>query len=400
MTSPIQLSDLVIPVTPAQALTTELSVAMALSLPVTAWQPLGIASGIMGVNAQLVSNYSQVVSYIAQGGYASYASQMKDLQGNEITTWMDLRGVDQYNVSRIPATYASTDSTGFSVTNMSGATIGPFAVGQLHVQNPTTFATYNNSAAVGTIPNGVTQPIAIIADAVGADSTSGPGTITALLTPIVGVSCTNSAPVVGTDAETNIPYYQRCVAKLGALSPNGPSQAYYYVATSILDPLAPFYNPALTQAITRVTTSASPALVNVYIANAAGSPSGPDTAIVDAAIQQWCVPLGTTAVVTAAIAHVIPVTYTIYVPISANLSALFVTTTVSDALAVYFETIPIGGLTDASNNVVPWSAILAVIKSAVPQAASVTLTIPSDDVTLGINEVAVLGTVTGTPVFT
>lgn len=396
----VNLSDLVVPVTQPEALASELSIAVTVGLPTTAWQPLGISRAILWIDGQIISSYSSTVALMAQGAYGATASKMVDVNGNPITEWMDLRGTDQYNVSRIPATYASCPSSSFAVTNAGGASFGPYAPGQLHFSNPVTKKTYKNSATVTIAPN-ATTPVALVADEIGAASTSGPGTVTSIVAPsLANCTCTNSGSVIGSDAESNAAYYQRCLVKLGALSPNGPAEAYDFVSKSILDSTQRFYNAALTQPITKTVQITSPAVVQNYVANAAGAPSGPDVAIVDAAIQRWAVPLGTTATNSAAANHTIGIGYTVYVPTSLGYTAPQVETAISDALAVYFETIPIGGLTDAAPHIVPWSALLSIIRTAIPGITSVTLASPSADVTILDTEVAVLGTISPTVVFT
>jgi hypothetical protein len=145
----------------------------------------------------------------------------------------------------------------------------------------------------------------------------------------------------------------------------------------------------------------APALVKVYIANATGAPISGDVTIVNTAIQAWGVPSGTTALVAGASNHTIPVTSTVYVPAATGLASSTVQTAVSDALAAYFETIPIGGLTDVSTGIVPYSALLGVIWNAVPgKITAVTLTAPAADVALAATEVALLGTVVTNVVFT
>lgn len=272
MAAPVNLAALVRTVTPDEALATELAVASALSLPTTAWQPLGVTRGILGVNSQIVSDYSVNVNDIAQGGYASYAALMVDAKGVEITTWMDLISTDNYKVTRIPASYAVTDATGFSATNSTGTTYGPYQPGQFHVANPLTKASYVNTAVVSIGPG--TTNFGVIADVVGAGSTSGAGAIIELLTPLIGVTVSNSKALVGSDQESNKLLLKRCQTKLGALSPDGPSAAYYFVATSILDPLQPFYNPAVVSKITRCSVVSNPGEVDVYVANAAGAVHG------------------------------------------------------------------------------------------------------------------------------
>ena len=395
----IALSDLLAGITEEEALQAELDVATSLGLAVTAWQPVSVARTIYQTMAVIIANQSEDVANIAAGGFATTAAALPT------TGWMDLVSEEVYAVTRIPASYAALDSTEFTVTNASGSTQGPFAVGQFIVSNPVTGAEYANTAVV-TLAVGA-NGVAIQALVAGAASTSGPGTITNVVTAIVGVTCTNSASAVGSDAETNSALLVRDQAKLGALSPNGPAQAYYFVATSILDSTQPFYNPALTEPITRVATISSPARVEVYLANAAGPPSGPDVVIVDAAIQQWAVPLGVTATVAAAGSTTVNITSTCYVPTAAGLSTLQVQTAVSDALATYFEALPIGGITDATAHVVPIGGIQGVIYQAIaalsptyaPQM-SVTLTLPATDTSVGATDVPVLGSVTTNVVVT
>lgn len=397
---PVTFAELITTSTRDEVLDSEITIATSLGMPTTAWQPVQVDRSTLAVMAQLGSNFTFTVSNIAQGAYAATASVMANPDGSPINAWMDLRGKDQYNVTRLDATFAAVDSTGFSVTNSSTTDYGTFQPNQLHFQNPVTLATYTNSAAVHIAPS-ATTPVAIVADVAGAASTSGPSTITTMLTPLIGCTCTNSASVIGLDEESNALYYQRCQAKLGTLSPNGPSQAYEFIAKSITDPDQPWYDASITAAITRVTVLKAPALVQVYVADAGGAPSVGDVAIANTAIQAWAVPSGTTAIVTGATNHVIPVTSTVYVPAATGLSSGTVQTAVSDALTAYFETIPIGGLTDVASGVVPYSAILAVIWNALPgKITAVTLTAPAADVTLAAVEVALLGSVTTNVVFT
>ena len=61
----------------------------------------------VAVNATIAADYSSTVAFLAQGGYASLAALMVDGNGNPITTWMDLRGQDQYGTTRIAASSAN-----------------------------------------------------------------------------------------------------------------------------------------------------------------------------------------------------------------------------------------------------------------------------------------------------
>ncbi len=468
------LNTLVQPVSVTSAFNTELSIATSLGLPVTAWQPLGIGRQILYVNANVISLYSSTVNLLAQGGYASYAALMVDASGAPITTWMDLIGTNNYNVTRIQATYATTDSTGFSVTNSSANPLGPYSAGQLHFANAATGKTYTNTGTV-TIAGNASTGIAITSDATGSAYSSGVGTITQIVSPtLANCTCTNSKALVGSDAETNAAYLVRCQAKLGSLSPNGPAQAYYFVATSITDSTQRFYNAGMTATVTRCTVVTNPGEVDVYIATASGGVTGctqnPVTAatnanpiaitttnahgmssgdsaiisgvlgntaangqfvitstgantftipvtgngaytsggiveggnlgLVDSAIQKWATPDGVTAVVQSATPISINVVATIYIPSTTGYSAAQVQQNASTAIATYLNSLKIGGATDQTAGVVPWSALLKAIFDANTGTTSVTLATPAADVALTSNQVAVQGTAAIGVVFT
>jgi hypothetical protein len=399
------LSQLVTPVTATDALAQLLAIEQALGVPVTAWQKLGIGRTIYATLAQEFADNSATINFLAQGGYASYAAQMVDGAGAPVTTWLDLVASEVYGISRIGSTFASCDSTGFTLSNTGATTHGPFDPGQLHFANSTTGAQYTNTATVS-IPPGTTG-CAIVAEVAGSGSTSAPTEIDTMVTPYDGVGCSNSATLTGSDAETNPSLYLRCIAKLGSLSPNGARLAYYFVATSILDPTQPLYNASLSKPITRCQPITNPGTVDTYIANDAGAPSTGDTTIVDAAIQAWCVPLAVTAVTHKATNLSIPVTYHAYVPAAAGVTSGDVTTAVSAALVQLFKDLPIGGIVETSSNEVPLETIRGTIFAAIAKLApgysarvSVTVSAPSGDTAVATTEVPVLGAVTPTVTLT
>lgn len=402
------LGDLVTPITYEEALADLLSIEQALGVPVTAWQKLGIARTVYATMAQEFADNSAIINFIAQGGYASYASQMVDGAGAPVTTWMDLVAQEVYGLTRIGATYAAVDHANFKLTNASNTTYGPYGVGELHFIDSTTGATYHNTEAVTIAgPAGTETFCAIEADVAGSGGTAAPTDIDTLQTPLDGVTCTNLVAADGADAESNAALFLRCIAKLGSLSPNGARLAYYFVATSILDPGQPFYDAALSRPITRCKTIALAGTVNVYIANDLGAPSTADKNVVDAAIQAWCVPLAVTAITNKATELSIPVTYHAYVPAAAGVTSGDVTNAVSLALVALFRQLPIGGIVESTANEVPVETIrgtiFAAIVKLVPQYAaqvSVQVSAPAADVAVATTEVPVLGAVTATVTLT
>jgi hypothetical protein len=273
------LADMVETNTTTDVVNLLLGVANNIGLSLSSWNPLGVGRAIVQSVSTIISLYTNTVADLAQGGYASYAAQMRGADGSDVTQWLDLRGQDQYNVLRRQATYASCASTGFSVTT--GTTAGgTFQAGQFHVANPTTGATYTNTAAVNFLANQST-PCPIQADVPGTASSSGAGQITQLVTPIAGATCTNSAALVGTNIETNAGYFARCVTKLGAISTAGPAAAYDFAVQTLtqVDPAGVLPSPpyllsggAITRSFTRANTQTG--VVTTVCGNSTGAVLG------------------------------------------------------------------------------------------------------------------------------
>ena len=411
----LSVSDLLTVTTQADALALELSICAALGLPTSAWQPLSAEMAILGANSQIVSTFSIEVNQIAQGGFPSSAATIAATGSTNndgsgfLTTWMDLCLTAYYNVTRIPSAFATGP---MSVVNTS-ATSYPFVVGQLHFQNPITGATYSN-LAVGTIAASGTTTIQVQADAgfPGGSGTMASG-IPILLTPLSGVTPQPlTVPLVGTNIETNAAALSRGQAKLGSLSPDGAAQAYVFVATSIPTPAsraaAPFpFSSLVTSAnipitvtapITRAATQLNPSsgVVGVYIANAAGAPSGPDVAAVFAAIQALSTPLSVTVTVAAVGTVPLNVLYNVFVKQSTGLSAAQVLANIDSALTAFCQATPIGGYTTSAPNIVPYDELIDVIINANPGTLDLQLNNPGGNLPIGPTSVPVLGTTQST----
>jgi hypothetical protein len=405
----LTISDLVSITTFGDVLTLQLTIATELGLPTTAWQPLSPEITLLGVNAQLVTTYSVTVNQIAQGGFASLAATIAGTDPNFTdsngfdTQWMDLNSQDNYNVTRIPATFAAGNVTLHNTT----ATPYTLTLGTFHIQHPITGATYTNTTAP-TVAGSTNTIVAFQADAQfsGSAGTLAAGIVPIILTPLPGV--TALAPVVsliGTNAETNAALLLRDQSKLGSLSPNGAAQAYAFVSTSI--PTAanqaaapvPFNHYVVTAPITRVATTEVSGVVGVYLANSAGAPSAPDIAQVNAAIQAICVPLSVTATVQAVSTVPLNLVFTVYIPTSLGLSSTAVLANIATAVANYCAVVPIGGVTGALPNIAPYDKLVEVIFDANPGTNDLVLTNPAGDLSIGPTTVPVPGTPTGTVVF-
>jgi len=187
---------------------------------------------------------------------------------------LDVLADSEFNVQRIPAT-AATGTV--NLVNSSPSNYGPFSAGTFHVANPTSKQTYSNQSTL-TISASGTTPAIFAADVAGSAGTSGTGTITQLVTSLLGVTASNPSPLIGANAESNTALVARCRAKQQALSPNGPKGAYQFVATSASQLLAAQTPPETLRngPITKVLvqTNTATGAVTVYIANAAGATDG------------------------------------------------------------------------------------------------------------------------------
>ena len=372
------LADLVTSDTQPEVLALELAILTALGLPTTAWQPIQAIPLVLATNAQIAADYSTNVAFLAQGGYSSYAALMVDGKGNPVTSWMDLIAQQNYNVIRNQLTV----STGPVPLSNTGGTSHPFTPSSpLRFQNPTTGATYattgTGSVAASTITNVTVSADAAFAGIIG---TTGAGATLAMLTPLVSVTVLPLVTsLVGTGQETNAALLARGQAKIASISPNGPSQAYEYIAKSLpvgAPSAVPPYTVSAT--ITRADPQSTPGtgVVSLAVANASGPPSAPDLAAVNAAIQNQVVPTGVQCSVQAATTFNLALAFTVVIRANANLTAAQALTNIDDALANYCATFPIGGLNSfvsGFNNYIPYDGIVQTIMNANPGTVDLAL---------------------------
>jgi hypothetical protein len=370
------LSSLIATITPANALSNILQIANGLGLSTTSWGPFGVVMTMLETMAQVVSQQSVDVSLIAQGGYVTTAAAMTDSNGNPITTWLDLVASEMFNVTRQQAVAASGL---VAISNTSTTPRGPFAVGTVHIQHPTTGATYSNSvageqmygSAIAGTPFYSTMHFAADAAYTGSAGNMVAGVRPVLTTPYPGCSCValgtygSSSALVGTDAATNDAVLAACQAKLGAIAPNGAPGALVSVATT---PAIVAAYGTVSAIITRARKSlnTSNGAVYLYIANANGPALSSDAAIVQLAEQALAVPTGMSLTVQPALTQLILVQAYIYCDGTPNNFA----TLAANAVEAYFASLPIGGTNLAVTGVVPISGILAAIQNALTSSVT------------------------------
>lgn len=386
------LDELTTPLTPAEVREAIYAAIAARGGDPTTWKAGAPTRSMIAGLAIVISAMSRLAAAVAKSGFLELA------EGD----WLDVVAQYVYGVERDQGTFAAGPVT---IDNAGGG-VYAFDPGDLIVINSTTGKGYRNTAAVsiGALETGVS--VAVEAIELGSESTSLVGEVDDFETPQPGLSVSNAAALIGTDAEDDEALRAKCRAKTGTLSPNGPRDAYFYVATNATK------DDGTSAGVTRVRTVADGVGgVDVYVANDSGSLDGSigdtSTALgaVDDAIQRQVAPLAITATTTPATPVAIAVTYELWVRDTSGLSDAEIQARVGDALALFMSQQPIGGsvLPGEPTGRVYRTAIEAAIDGAMREIDADpefllrrSVTLPAGDTDLAIDEAPTLDTVTPT----
>lgn len=377
-----RLASLLVTETKAQIYERGLALAQSLGLRVTSWAPGDPTRSLYHFAAQILSTLEANVAGYVASGFLDHA------RGD----WLTLLAEQVYGVERIEATYASTKLT---LTNGGG---GLYVIepGDVVAKNSTTGATYTNTSG-GTLPpwsgSGPkpTLEIDIVADEPGSDGSAQAGEIDELVTTLLNVTCSNTNAALGLDEEEDEPLRDRCRAKLGTLSPNGPRDAYVYVVRS--SELTGSSEITRARSVGDSTTGD----VDVYVAGASGPVSSGAVAGAQAAVEQWAAPLCITPTVHNTTGVTVDLEYEAWIYASVGEDTDTIKARHAEDLAAMFAVRPIGGdiIAPASAGALYKSLIEATIKASYPDHTfRVVVGTPSSDVALAIDEVPVLGTIT------
>lgn len=375
------LEELTTPLTRAEAEDAIYAAIAALGIDTTAWKVGGATRTVIVGVAIILSAASTVQALLAKSGFLEKA------EGD----WLTLVAKYVYDVDRDLGTFA----TGTLKLDNTLGNLYVLAAGDLVALNPTSEKSYRTTAAVTINPLETNVLVAAQCTELGSGGTSSPGTITQLETVLLGVSVTNLVAFVGTDTESDAALRERCYAKTGTLSPNGPADAYRYLALSATK------DDGTPANVTRVTTVPDgEGNVTVYVASASGAVSGTvgdtttDLGAVDEAIQTLAVPLAVTATVASATPLEIDVTYEVWVKSTIGITDADLYTLINTALATYLSTARIGGFLKAGQpGRIYVDALEGVIGATVGSQylIDVAVTVPAADVDVAATEAPVLG---------
>ncbi|MBN8609643.1 MAG: baseplate J/gp47 family protein [Deltaproteobacteria bacterium] len=383
------IDELVQPLTAAQVETAIYSAMSGRGLTTSDWKPGAVVRTIVTALAIVLAALTVLIAFIAKSGFLEFAQD----------EWLDLVATHVYGTTRIQEAFA----TGIvRVTNTTGA--GSFISvqpGDLVVKNAAG-KTYRSTAVFSLAATpGVYADVPVRADEAGSASSTGANTITSFVTTFVGCSVTNAVALVGSDAEKNEALRARARAKTGVLSPNGPRDAYSYLARSAKRANGTAIGVTRVRCIPDGVGG-----IDVYVADADGVVTGTvgdedtDLGIIDRDIQEQSTPLCITARLHSATTTTIGVNYELWVDSAIGLTEAELETAISAALAKYLGDVPIGGelLPAVDGGYVYRSAIAAAITSVVglERLLRLDLTAPAGNTSISATQAPLLGSVSAT----
>lgn len=372
----IKLTDLIRALSVDEVKTSMLSALESLGFPIASWAKGAVIRTIVAAFSATLAPFTTIQVEVAKSGFLDWA------EGD----WLSLLAEQVYSVTRNSAEFA----VGAVTLDNAGGGLFTFAVGAARFYNPTTGKVYRNTEAFTLDPLETGLEVAIEAIEIGSASTSEAGAIDSCETTMLGVTISNASVVVGYDEETDADLRDRCRLSIAAVSPNGPADAYDYVAKSSE------LNGGVTVTRTNGVFDSDLGLLTLYIAGPAGAIGGPDVALVQDAIDRLCVPTGFDCTLVSATAVPVAVTATLFFYTSAGADLVEAETKAEDAITAYLQTVRVGGeLFLPTVGMLSRLNIAAAIRAAVPEAFGVTIAAPATDLTvLNEDEVVTAGTLT------
>lgn len=393
---------------------TDLAVLVILQTKAFILQKLYDACGAVGLDVETFESGDPTRSelYAVATQFETYEQRSVDAinggYGDTATgAWLSIWAASERDTPREAATYATCTYRLVS-TNPSPFILDP---DDLTVSSSITGKTYRNTGTTPTdstigprtlLGNG-TLDLIVQAEEGGSASSAAIGEIDSIDSPSMSnVSGSNTTPALGVDEEKDPALRKRAQAKLGSLSPNGPKDAYHYVATTRT------LNGGVDCTDTRVLYDSTTGDVTVYLRGSAGAVTADTRDAVEEALETYATPNVVDLTVVSATNLVVPVTYQVWVYGSINKTVTEIRQLVSDALLEAIASRPIGG------DIIPPSptgtlyrgyleatilravTLRAADGSVTPFGFRCTVTLPAGDVAMAINEVAVLGALTGT----
>lgn len=374
MTTPLSVLTLIVRETADTILSAALDIARAVGLPVDTWR-IGdpTRTGLRALASKLEAA-DKARAELAKACFITGPAGER-AEGD----WLSLRSQDVYGVPRVDATFA----TPTVVLNNTGGGYYEIAAHGLTMLASATGASFSNQAKITINPVTSGIAVAMVADKAGSDGSVAENEIDVIVSPALtsfGVSITSSSAATGVDEQSDEGLIEQDLATLGALSPNGPVDAYEFVARNV----------ELTgiQGVTRAFSAgdSSDGTVIVYVATTTAALDSPSVAAIQDAVDSWAQPLCTGATVQSGTPQTIDITIG-NVPTAGQDAA-------SAAISAYMASVDFQG-TVALDAVA--SAVRVALNAAgvtVSPSTPLPITAPAADVTLAAGVFPVKGSVT------
>jgi phage-related baseplate assembly protein len=354
-----------------------LAIASALSMPVTAWQPIGVAREIIYINSQLVHNWSVVmVEGPVAGGFLTYSTG----------AWKTLCAWEIFDTDRNEASSAT------GIIRLNNASGVPFNVtpGSVRVLNETNQKTYTNQNS-GVVPSaGSLSTIEFVADDPGSGSNLTSADVLSLVVTVPGVTPEFFENLIGQDEETDQALDIRAREANAKASPNGPSDAYqYYAKTTRRD-------DGSLVGVTRTNKIEGNGTVTLYLADADGALNTDDRQDVFDNVNANVVPTGFTLLIPSPSCVELEIDLVMALTPNPESSSSHsdIEGRIGAAVALYLSSIDIGGNKAQSFQGVYWDTLLTIIRVAAgDDVLSVNLTTPGASVPLTSIQAPILGSV-------
>lgn len=356
--------------TQSEYFTRAIEIARVVGLPVTSWRTGDPTRSFYLFISEILALLDGPAGEYIRSGFLSSA------RGD----WLRVKAEEDFGVTPDEATYAEPTVT---IAN-SGGGVYTIDAGDLTVRSSTTGKTYHSTNSPGEHGIGDTLIYQLTADEAGSDSSVAENEIDEFVTTFDGLEIVSSTAGLANDEATEEEIRQQCRDSRGALSPNGPSDAFNYVAK----------NSELTglTGINRASSSPSTGgLVTVTVASQSGAVLSPALDAIEAALLRWSTPLGVNIAVESAAELEVDGTYTIYTSPELSTSADDFESSILSALDALFADgvkSPIGGRDGLLSEDTITEAIRAVYPNLVYRITGV------EDVELDPSEVPVRGTIT------
>jgi hypothetical protein len=364
----VSISTLFTVETASKIYATGLEIMAALGLPVTSWRADDPTRALAKFVANILSYRDLETQQFIRAGFLRTATG----------AWKTLVASEMYGVDRDPATYATSS---LLLTNTGGGYFEREA-GDCTFKSGTGEVTYHNvDDFILTSGPGTTVTIDVVCDVEGSAGNAAANAIDTIVSKLLEVEVTTSTQAVGQDEQSDDSLEDECLDSLGALSPNGPPDAYNSVVkneerTGVSD-------------ITRAWTVADSATghVTVYVAGASGAVAGASVTAAQTAVELWATP----GCITPTVANATVDATDFEFDVSGTGIPADYEDQLSDALGALLSAQPIGGLLAASALIALAHQLLVDNDVASP---SVALVLPAADTTPAAGHVVTVNSLT------